>query len=246
MKVVSVLSGGLDSTILTYKLVNEYGKENVLALTYQYGQKHSIEVEKSKITCSKLEIPHHILDISFLGDVIKNVSALSNSGIVKTPTIQEVLGHPQPPTYVPFRNLILSSIALSVAESNNCEKVYLGLQNTDLYSYWDTSFEFVEALNNISLLNRQHDIKICTPFVNLTKKEEIKMGLELHVPFEDTWTCYNPVKVIENDTESYAGCSTCPSCSERIMNFLKAGVKDPIKYAKPIDWDSLINQQSKI
>lgn len=261
MKKISVLSGGLDSTILTYKLVNEFGAENVIALTYQYGQKHSIEVEKAKITCSKLKIAHMILDISFLGDIIKNVSALSNTGIVATPTIQEVLGDPQPKTYVPFRNLILTSIALSFAESNGADEVYLGLQQHDLYLYFDTSQEFVSAVNSVAILNRQHEIKIIAPFIDMSKKEEIAIGVKLNVPFEDTWTCYNPVKaidVLDEKNESatmgnvllvYSGAgfhfkadTTCPSCAERIQNFAKAGIKDPIKYSKDINWDELIRK----
>lgn len=107
-KVVSVLSGGLDSSTLTYLLVDKYGKDNVVALSYFYGQKQSVELDKAKITCDKLGIKQHLLDITFLGEAVKNVCANIRGTDVDMPTIEDVLGDPQPPTEVPFRNAILN------------------------------------------------------------------------------------------------------------------------------------------
>jgi 7-cyano-7-deazaguanine synthase len=224
VKAVVLLSGGLDSTTLLYYAVKEHGNDNIFALTTNYGQRHSIEIEKAKISCKKLGVKHKILDISFLSEIVKNVSALSNSGDVKMPDINEILGDPQPPTYVPFRNLILHSIALSFAESNSCEVVYLGIQVHDLYSYWDTTPEFVEAVNKVAQLNRHHYIVMKAPFVSLEKAEEIKFGLKLGVPYEDTWTCYT------GPNEKGEACGTCPSCAERKGAFKKLGIVDPIPY----------------
>lgn len=221
-----VLSGGLDSTILTYKLVSEYSKENVIALSFDYNQRHSIELEKSKITCKKLNIRQEIIDISFISKLISNTTSLVKDSNIETPNIEEVLGNPQPVTYVPFRNLIFQSISLSFAESNNCDSIYLGLQEHDLYSYWDTTEEFIDSINNISILNRMNYIKIETPFIRMSKYDEILIGEKLNVPFEDTWTCYNPIYTNNN----ILACGKCPSCSERIMNFNKAGIEDKLKY----------------
>jgi len=238
MKKISVLSGGLDSTILTYKIVKEFGAENIIALTFNYGQRHNIEIEKSKITCTKLGIHQKILDISFLGDIISGVSALSNKKEVAMPKIKDILGDPQPPTYVPYRNMILNAIAFSFAESNEADSIYTGLQNTDAYSYWDTSPMFVDTMNSVSNLNRQHQIMLIAPFANMTKKEEILIGKKIGVPFEDTWTCYS-------GEEGSGACATCPSCSERIMQFAKAGIKDACSYTKHIDWEKLIKKYSE-
>lgn len=227
---IVVLSGGLDSTILTYYLVKKYKKENIIALTFNYNQKHKYEINKAKITCKKLKIRHSILNISFLSQIIKNVSSLSLNSNIQVPNIKDVLGEPQPSSYVPFRNLIFTSLALSVAESNNANKIYLGLQSHDLYNYWDTSEDFLESLNNISLLNRKNLIKIKAPFVNFSKKEEIILATKLKVPFEDTITCYDFNK-------NKVSCGVCPSCSERIKNFIDAKIKDPIKYRKKINWN---------
>ena len=232
-KVVSVLSGGLDSTIVTYTLVEKYGKDNVISLSFNYGQKQSIELEKAKTTCGKLGIAHHIIDISFLGKVVEKVSALSSTGSVAMPTIEDILGEPTPKTYVPYRNQILFSIALAFAESNNAKYIFNGLQAHDEYSYWDTTQEFVKRMNSVSELNRKELIKIISPFVEFSKKEEIAVGNELNVPFIDTWTCYA-------GDNGHGACGKCPSCSERIMNFAKAGIVDPIKYEIEIPWEQLI------
>lgn len=232
-KSVSVLSGGLDSTILTYLLVKQIGPSNVIALSFQYGQRHDIEIENAKVTCQKLGIEHRILDISFLGEVVSKVSALSNTRQVDMPSITDVLGHPQPPTYVPYRNMILNAIAMSFAESNQCRYVYSGLQCQDQYAYWDTSEAFVQAMNEVSGLNRTSAIELKAPFAGMSKADEIHLALNIDVPFEDTWTCYT------GPDANGAACGKCPSCAERIQNFIKAKVKDPVPYAIEIDWDTL-------
>ncbi len=233
MSHVIVLSGGLDSTILSYKVAHEFPDDSIYAVSFNYGQRHSRELEGAAITCKKLGIVQRVIDISFLGDIIAPVSALSNQKIVDMPTIKDVIGHPQPVSYVPFRNMILTSLALSFAESVKAKNVYLGIQVHDEYAYWDTNSKFMHAMQGVANLNRMNLIQLHAPFVNLSKKEEIEIGVQLGVPFEDTWTCY------KGEEEA---CGTCPSCSERIMNFAKAGIKDPIPYAIDIDWEKLIKK----
>lgn len=231
-KVVSVLSGGLDSTILTYKLVDEFGADNVFALSFYYGQKQSAELDKAKLTCQKLGIEHRLIDISFLGEVVAPVCANIAGSYVAMPTIQDVLGDPQPPTEVPYRNMLLNTIAFSFAQANGCHAVYTGIQVHDAYGYWDCTQGFLTGMNNLSSLNRQHEISLEAPFANMSKAEEIAIGVKLGVPFEDSLTCYDP-----NDKDE--SCGKCPSCSERIMNFGKAGIKDPAPYSVDIPWDSI-------
>jgi len=228
--VVSILSGGLDSTILTHLLVRDYGKNRVLALTFDYNQKHRIEIEKSKQTCLDLDITQQIINIDFLGDLIKNVSALSSNSKLETPNIKEVLGDPQPLTYVPYRNMLFLTLGLSFAESNNANYVFTAVQSSDLYGYWDTTPEFIERINKVSELNRKHQIKIEAPFSRLSKKDEILLGNEIGVDFAKTHTCYDPL--------GEKSCGKCPSCSERIKNFIDAGIKDPIPYNINIDWSN--------
>jgi len=232
MKVVSVLSGGLDSTILTYKLVDEYGADNVYALSFFYGQKQSAELEKAKLTCQKLGIEHRLIDISFLGEVVAPVCANIAGSDVAMPTIQDVLGDPQPPTEVPYRNMLLNTVAFSFAQANGCSAVYTGIQVHDAYGYWDCTQDFLDGMNQISSLNRQHEIELRAPFANMSKAQEIVLGQRLGVPFEDSLTCYDP----NEKTES---CGKCPSCAERIMNFAKAGMIDPAPYSIDIPWENV-------
>ncbi len=227
-KVVVNLSGGLDSTILTYVLAEQYGAENVFALSFNYGQKQNIELQKAQVTTSKLNISHKVIDISFLGDIVAPVCANILGSDIAMPDIEDVLGDPQPPTYVPYRNLILSSLAFSFAEANECEGVFTGLQSHDLYGYWDTSLEFVQRVNQVSQLNRHHKIEVYAPFVDLAKVDEINIAEKLNVPYEDSITCYEP--------NGDVSCGRCPSCAERIQNFMLAGVKDPAPYAIEIPW----------
>ena len=121
--VVSVLPGGLDSTVMTHLLAVKYGPERVFALSYDYGQKQKVELDHASLTCSNLGIQHTILNLSILGDIVRNVSANIGGTDVAMPTIRDVLGDPQPKTYVPFRNMILNSLAFSFAEANDANNL---------------------------------------------------------------------------------------------------------------------------
>ena len=171
--VVSVLSGGLDSTIMTYILTRKYGPSSVFALSFDYGQKQKRELEMAAKTCEHLGITHKILDLSILGDIAKNMSANIGGSDIAMPTINDVLGDPQPKTYVPFRNMILNSIAFSYAEANKASHVFTGLQVHDEYGYWDTTQKFVDAMNSVAEQNRTHKAELVAPFSQLSKFEEI-------------------------------------------------------------------------
>ena len=232
--VVSVLSGGLDSTIMTYILTSKYGPSSVFALSFDYGQMQKRELEMAAKTCEHLGITHKILDLSILGDIAKNMSANIGGSDIAMPTINDVLGDPQPKTYVPFRNMILNSLAFSYAEANKASHVFTGLQVHDEYGYWDTTQKFVDAMNSVAEQNRTHKAELVAPFSQLSKFEEIELAKEMkNVRLDYTLTCYDP-------NERGYSCGVCPSCSERIMNFIKAGVRDPIPYVNGVDWDRFV------
>jgi 7-cyano-7-deazaguanine synthase len=231
-KVALSLSGGLDSTTLLYCLVKKYGAENVYALSFDYNQKQSIELEKAKISCDKLGVVHKVINLSFLGDIVGKVSSNIKGSTIAVPTIQDVLGEPQPVTYIPFRNLQFTSMLLAFAEANECGAVALGIQAVDFYGYWDTTLEFVQAMQNICDLNRKTQITMCTPFVELTKVDEITIGTELGINYADTISCYDP-------NEHGDACGTCPTCVERIKAFATAGIIDPTTYQKELNWDNM-------
>jgi 7-cyano-7-deazaguanine synthase len=222
--VLAVLSGGLDSSVMTMLLVKKYGAERVSAVSYDYGQKQRVELEKAFELCNKLGIKHKILNLDILGDIASPISANISGTEVAMPTIQDVLGDPQPPTYVPFRNLIMLSLTMSLAEVKRASHVFTGLQVHDEYGYWDTSQTFVDSLNAVASQNRTFKVQIEAPFSHLSKKEEILLAVEMNKEhlLINTISCYDPV-----DGES---CGICPTCSERIGNFIKAGIHDPIPY----------------
>lgn len=236
-----ILSGGLDSTILTYDVFDKH--DDVHAITFDYNQKQSLEIDCAKATCFFLNIPHKILDISFMGDLLKGVSANIQGSEHETPTIKDVLGEPQPITYVPFRNMMLLSIGLAYAEAISADEVFTGLQVHDEYGYWDTTEEFVKRINNITTLNRLHKIVVQAPYGRLTKTDEIKIGIELDVDFYHTLTCYNPV--LSEPGGVIMSCGRCPSCSERIVAFAKNGIADPVEYAINLDWKKLIEKYAE-
>jgi len=229
--VLVVLSGGLDSSVATMMLVDKYGKDKVHALTFNYNQKQKIECLKAATFCRALEIEHTILDLSVLGEIARPMSANITDTDVDMPNIKEVLGDPQPVTYVPFRNMILLSLALSHAEVQKCSKVFTGLQVHDEYGYWDTTQKFVDSMNGVATQNRQNTIEIIAPFSQLSKADEIEIAIELGQfdLLRHTMTCYEPIGVLS--------CGKCPSCAERIMNFMKVGRKDPVPYDIEINWE---------
>ncbi len=232
---VVVLSGGLDSTITMRLAVQKYGAENVSAITFDYGQKQALEIERAKASTRLLGVRHKIVDASFLGDISQGFSANVDKSIAM-PTIQEVLGDPSPKTYVPNRNMILFSIVAAYAETQNVDTIICGLQSTDTYGYWDTTPEFADAMNGVLSLNRKIKVKLIAPFSHLSKYEEIELLQELDGNINllnSTLTCYNP------DDEGRS-CGKCPSCSERIAAFIKVKQKDPVEYIINIPWDDLI------
>ena len=234
---VVILSGGMDSTITMRLAVEKYGKENVSALTFFYGQKQKREIEMATMSTYRLGVRHKIIDASFLGDISIGFSANVDTDI-EMPTIKDVLGDPRPKTYVPNRNMILMSIAAAYAEVNNVDTIVTGLQVHDEYGYHDTSKRWVDKVNDLLSENRIIKIKLIAPFSKLSKFEELNILKELDNSYNllaFTLTCYNP-------NDQHESCGECPSCSERIANFAKVGERDLIVYSKIIPWDKLIEK----
>ena len=234
--VVVILSGGMDSTIAMRLAVEKYGKENVSALTFFYGQKQKREIDMAAMSTNMLGVEHKIVDASFLGEISKGFSANVDTDIAM-PTIKEVLGDPRPKTYVPNRNMILMSIAAAYAETRNVDSVICGLQVHDEYSYHDTTQRWVDKVNDLLSENRILKIKLVAPFSTLSKYDELQVLKELDgnlMLTAFTLTCYNP-------NDRHESCGVCPSCSERIANFAKMGIADTINYSKVIPWDKIIS-----
>jgi len=194
-----LLSGGIDSATLLAKLKSE--GYQITALSFHYGQKHSVELNYAKELANKYELKEHlILDIpneSFSGSALvnKTINPTKFNDYKNLPT-EEVN------SYVPFRNIIFLSFALSIAESRNIHEIFIAVNKEDAINYWDCSVEFIEKMNIISKMNTS--ISIESPFINLSKKEVVLLGKNLGVDFNQTISCYQPIDGVE--------CGSCLSC----------------------------------
>ena len=236
-RVVVPISGGMDSTVLLHHAAANF--DEIYAISFDYGQRHKKELEYAEYQINAIRskndknivCTHKIIDLPFF-NLIKN-SALLNSEI-DVAKARDVMGDPQTVNYVPFRNMMLLSIACSFAEGVDASTVYHGAAQADsVAGYWDGSPEFLTAINNITALNRRNKIKIEAPLINKSKKEIIEMGIELGVDFSHTWTCY------EGKDEA---CGECTACALRLKGFIDAGIEDPLKYSRNIPWDHLLGK----
>ncbi|MFY7938266.1 MAG: 7-cyano-7-deazaguanine synthase QueC [Flavobacterium sp.] len=195
---ILLLSGGIDSTTLLAKLSNE--NYEVVAVSFLYAQKHQIELNYAKNNAEKYGVKkHHIIE---LDKTLFKSSALVNSEIDITTYENNELPEGLVNAYVPFRNLLFISTALSLAETMKVNDVYLAFNSDDNANFWDCRTDFVEKINAIATSNTSIQIK--TPFINLSKTEIVKLARQLNVDLNNTITCYQPNEAIE--------CGVCLSC----------------------------------
>ena len=221
MKALVLFSGGVDSTTCLGLAVDKYGADQVLALSVSYGQKHQIEAA-GKIA-AHYGVKWQQLDLSVIF-ADSNCSLLSGSTqeIPKetyAEQLQETNGSPVS-TYVPFRNGLFLSSAASIALSNGCEVIYYGAHSDDAAgnAYPDCSTAFNDAISQAIYLGSGNQLHIEAPFVTWTKADVVKKGLELGVPYELTWSCY------EGGDKP---CGVCGTCRDRAAAFAANGIQDP-------------------
>lgn len=227
MKVLVLFSGGLDSTTALAMACDKYGKENVVALSVSYGQKHVKEIEASNKIAKYYGVEHIYLDLAKIF-AYSDCSLLSKNDNIDVPLgeyakqLEDANGETLS-TYVPFRNGLFLSSAASIAISKNCEIIYYGAHADDAAgdAYPDCSPEFTKAINDAIYLGSGKKVSVVGPFVNMHKKDIVKIGLDLKVPYELTWSCY------EGHDKA---CGKCGTCIDRIKAFEANGVKDPICY----------------
>lgn len=221
-----LLSGGLDSSVLLHHVKHRLGVEKIVALSFDYGQRHAIELECARWQAESAGAEHTIVPMSFLGPMLAPGSTLLAAG-APVPDLaslsEEELS--QPPTYVPHRNLLLLSLAAACAEASGITDVYYGAQAQDEYGYWDCTREFLERINAVLALNHRNAVKVHAPFVASSKADNVREGLALGVDFSHTWTCYRG-----GEGENPVACGSCPSCVERLKAFEFTGVADPLRY----------------
>ncbi len=223
MKALVLASGGVDSTTCLGEAIDQFGKENVVALAMTYGQKHSKEIESAIAVANYYGLELLQLDLSKIF-TYSNCSLLTHS-TEEIPEesyadqLKETDGKPVS-TYVPFRNGLFLSTAASIALSKDCQVIYYGAHSDDAAgnAYPDCSDVFNKAMNEAIYEGSGHQLRVEAPFVKLAKKDVVKRGLELKVPYELTWSCY------EGGDKP---CGKCGTCIDRAKAFEANGVKDP-------------------
>ncbi len=217
-RAVVLLSGGLDSTTSAF-IARDEGYE-LIALTVNYGQRHLKEIQAASRIGQLLNVwDHYFIDVQMPW----GGSALTDTSIpVPTELDPDVI----PVTYVPARNSILLSLAMSLAEAKGCVAIYAGMNAVDYSGYPDCRPAFIEAMEEaLNKGTKQYAeggaVVICTPLLNLSKPDILRLGKALQIPYELTWSCYTGM-----DTP----CGTCDSCRIRDQAFRDAGEEDPLWY----------------
>lgn len=224
-RAVILSSGGLDSTTVM-AIAKSQGYE-IYSLSFQYGQRHSYELEAAKKVAEIFEVKKHLViksDFSEIGG-----SALTTDIDVPKGREESDMEGDIPITYVPARNTIFLSYALGWAEVLEADTIFIGVNAVDYSGYPDCRPEFITAFEHMANLatkigvEGKTKIKIMAPLIKMTKAEIIQKGMELGVNYGITHSCYDPSK------EGRA-CGQCDSCLLRKRGFLEADVEDPTRY----------------
>ncbi len=223
MKALVLSSGGIDSTTCLSLAIKTYVKEQVLSLSITYGQKHKKELEAANQVAAYYGVEHITLDLTPMFS-FSDCSLLSHSEkeIPKESyamQLQKTKGKPVS-TYVPFRNGLFLSSAAAIAISKGCEVIYYGAHHDDAAgnAYPDCSTEFNNAINTAIFEGSGHQVRIEAPFLSMSKKEIVKLGLKLHAPYHMTWSCYEGGE---------KPCGVCGTCLDRKAAFLANNIEDP-------------------
>jgi len=221
-KAVILYSGGLDST--TCVAIAKAEGYLPYAISFSYGQRHSVELELAKRHAKAFGIVDHLVvdfDLRKMGG-----SALTAD--IDVP--KEGVGSDIPVTYVPARNTIFLSFALGWAETLGAFDIFIGVNALDYSGYPDCRPEFIAAFETMANLATKAGVegagslKIHTPLISLTKAQIIQKGLSLGVDYGRTHSCYDPA-------EDGTACGLCDSCRLRLKGFAEAGAVDPLRYA---------------
>ena len=211
MKAILIYSGGLDSTTLLYEL-REY---IALAVSFDYGSKHNArEIAFARENCVRLGVPHLVIPLAFIGDHFRSDLLLSGGEIPEGHYAEENMKS----TVVPFRNGIMLSIAIGLAESKGLDTVLLANHAGDHTVYPDCRPEFIEAMDAAASNGTFNGVRIVSPYCHITKRDIALRGRDLGVDFSKTWSCYK-------GGEKHCGrCGTCIERKEALEGF------DPTEY----------------
>jgi 7-cyano-7-deazaguanine synthase len=218
-KVLVVLSGGQDSTTCLYWAIDKFGRENVSSVTFDYGQRHRIELTSAAEIADFTGVPNVILPIDTFAAL--GGDALTATDIAVESTLDEDSGLPN--TFVPGRNLIFLTFAAAFAYQRNIAHLVTGVAQTDYSGYPDCREETMKSLQMAIQQGMESELQIHTPLMHLSKKETVELAQVLGAlpAMAMTHTCYNGER---------PPCGQCAACELRAKGFAEAGVADPLLY----------------
>ena len=218
-KALVVLSGGQDSTTCLYWAIRRFGVENVSSLTFDYGQRHRIELDCAQRIAAQAAVEHTLLPIDTFAALGGN--SLTGEEVVDTS------GEPAnglPNTFVPGRNLVFLTFSAAYAWQRDIEHLVTGVAQTDYSGYPDCRQDTLDVLQQTLRLGMESNVTLHTPLMNLSKRETVLLAQDLGAldALADSHTCYNGVR---------PPCGECAACVLRAKGFEEAGIADPLLLA---------------
>lgn len=211
---VIIVSGGMDSITLLY----DHKDEIALGISFDYGSNHNArEIPFAKMHCERLGIKHITINLDFMHQYFKS-SLLDGAEAIPE-------GHyaddNMKSTVVPFRNGIMLSIAIGIAESNNLDQVFIANHGGDHTIYPDCRPEFINAIDAAATAGTYNNVKVVAPYTKITKNDIARIGKKLGIDYTETWSCYKGGEV---------HCGKCGTCVERKEALAEAGIEDKTIY----------------
>lgn len=211
---VIIVSGGMDSITLLY----DHKDEIALGISFDYGSNHNArEIPFAKMHCERLGIKHITINLDFMHQYFKS-SLLDGAEAIPE-------GHyaddKMKSTVVPFRNGIMLSIAIGIAESNNLDQVFIANHGGDHTIYPDCRPEFINAIDAAATAGTYNNVKVVAPYTKITKSDIARIGKKLGIDYTETWSCYKGGEV---------HCGKCGTCVERKEALAEAGIEDKTIY----------------
>ena len=211
---VIIVSGGMDSITLLY----DHKDEIALGISFDYGSNHNArEIPFAKMHCERLGIKHITINLDFIHQYFKS-SLLDGAEAIPE-------GHyaddNMKSTVVPFRNGIMLSIAIGIAESNNLDQVFIANHGGDQTIYPDCRPEFINAIDAAATVGTYNNVKVVAPYTKITKSDIARIGKKLGIDYTETWSCYKGGEV---------HCGKCGTCVERKEALAEAGIEDKTIY----------------
>lgn len=211
---IIIVSGGMDSITLLYDKKDEI----VMGISFNYGSNHNAkEIPFAKLHCERLGIKHITIDLDFMHQYFKSSLLEGAENIPEGHYASDNMKS----TVVPFRNGIMLSIAIGIAESNHLKKVLIANHGGDHTIYPDCRDSFIKAMNQASIEGTFVNIEISAPYTHLSKGDIAAIGKKLHLDYTETWSCYK-------GKEQH--CGVCGTCIERKEALNEAQIEDKTVY----------------